>query len=120
MKNMFRSTAAWLNDKMSGRFSPAPVLVALEPPQATHTATPVAEMTSDVHKIDPNLPKLKIQLKGAMFYACCPHCESQFNLEQRLSDPRFRRLFPTKGMTCPKCEKQVAMPTREDLEKRAH
>ncbi len=133
MKNMLRSTAAWLNDKVSARKHPAPALVPQEPVEAAapapapvtpaapaHTA-PVLPLTAPAPAVHPepalnaNLPKLALHLKGSTFYATCPHCESVFNLQQRLVDPRFKRLFATQGLTCPKCEKGVAMPTPQDL-----
>lgn len=138
MKNMLRSTAAWLNDKVSTKRAPVPQLVTQPEEQpieaqpapvqpevkASSQVAPVLPLTppSPVETIQPalnvNLPKLTIQIKGTHFYATCPHCESQFNLQQRLVDPRFKRLFATSGLTCPKCEKGVAMPTPEDLRKK--
>jgi hypothetical protein len=132
MKNMLRSTAAWLNEKVSPKRAPVPQLVPqveVQPPApvqpevkaSSPAVAPVLPMTppTPVAPIEPtlnvDLPKLTIQIKGTHFYATCPHCESQFNLQQRLVDPRFKRLFATSGLTCPKCEKAVAMPTAEEL-----
>lgn len=135
MKNMLRSTAAWLNEKVSARKHPAPELVTSEPapaltpvaetavakPAVQESVAPVLPLTAPtpaIHSeptLSANLPKLSLHIKGTNFYATCPHCESVFNLQQRLVDPRFKRLFATQGLTCPKCEKGVAMPSPEDL-----
>lgn len=137
MKNMLRSTAAWLNEKVSSRLAPTPKLVPdLETPSSAEAQVeappaPVAEpeaFTAPILPLTPpapviapeptlpvDLPKLTIQVRGSNFYATCPHCESVWNLQQRLVDPRFKRLFHLNGLTCPKCDKGVAMPTPEDL-----
>lgn len=124
MKNMLRSTAAWLNEKVATKRTPAPALVAVEQERAIETQpqvefkAPVLPLTVPVVvPVEPpqHSDKLVLSLKGSTFYATCPHCESTFNLQARLADPRFKRLFSTTGMTCPKCEKGVQMPTQEDL-----
>jgi hypothetical protein len=126
MKNMLRSTAAWLNEKVTAKRAPALVPVEDTPkespvaPSPVEFKAPVLPMPAPAPVETPAPPpqheaRLALTLKGSTFYATCPHCESTFNLQQRLVDPRFKRLFATTGMTCPKCEKGVAMPTQEDL-----
>ena len=130
MKSMLRATAAWLNDKVAVKrplevqseivhaepvAPPAPALEVVAPVIAPEPE-PVVEKPPRIEPAD--LPKLTIQIKGSTFYAVCPHCESTWNLQQRLTDPRFKRLFAEHGMTCPRCEKAVAMPTPEDLRRR--
>lgn len=142
MKNMLRSTAAWINEKVASKRATAPVLVSLEKepahtpnlaPVPTPAAQPQVEFKAPVLPLTipavavPEVAappvtappqfqdKLILSLKGSTFYATCPHCEATFNLQARLADPRFKRLFSTSGMTCAKCEKGVQMPTQEDL-----
>lgn len=144
MRNVLKSTAAWLNEIVAPKRAklvvveapetapvaepapapaPAPESVSVSvsasaavvlPPSQAHTE---AGADAGAHAdADADLPKLSIRAKGSVFYATCPCCESVFNLQHRLIDPRLRRTVNVKAqLTCPKCDQAVATPTPADL-----
>lgn len=78
-------------------------------------AAPTAPVEVEVERVPG--PELKVMSKGAKLYGICPHCESMWNIRERLMHPTFRRLEKSKGLTCPACDKSVSLPASIDLRK---
>lgn len=72
----------------------------------------------DARSIDLSLlgagPELKVLVRGTSVYGTCPHCESTWNLRERLLHPKFRQSDGPKGLTCPNCDESVSVPTTLD------
>ena len=124
MRNLFRSVTSWFESKKTATsveaviFAHEPVLEPVHEPvrePVTQPAFEVVHTPSHQPVAQAPLAALKVLRKGAHFYAICPHCESQWNLQSRIMDPRVKRLVGENKLTCPKCDEPVATPALSEL-----
>ncbi|NJL23956.1 MAG: hypothetical protein HC902_01385 [Calothrix sp. SM1_5_4] len=65
--------------------------------------------------IPPVLPELILTRKGAVLYATCPHCQSIWNMKERIRRRARKAETARSELTCPACDKPVAPPQVSDL-----
>ena len=112
MKSLLASARAWINPKKKD--VPREILIENVIPLAPPLATPVVSVDFGVLHTG---AELKISIRGAKAYGTCPHCESIWNVRERMSHPKFRQNRGPKNLTCPSCDRHVGLPSSMDARK---
>ena len=95
---------------------PASLFVSSATPQSTPEESETIEVAVPVKSAEP-AKDVTLMVRGSIHYATCPHCQSTWNIKQRLTDPRRVHATSPKDLSCPGCKGAVKLPDGFDLRK---
>lgn len=79
----------------------------------------VAPQVTETSEVAPGTPQnlalVSVKVKAGVVYGTCPHCESVWNLKDRIRRHSVARPGNTVSLSCPSCDRPLALPEQLNL-----